>query len=157
MTWPCSRPPGPTPATSASLGSKRKAALIVRNLLLEGVPEERIREIRSPVGLDTSGAAAPEEIAVSVMAEILAVKYGRTGKTMNAGRRPAQKGEGVRGPPPESRFGRHTSLVYPWGQQPAQGATPACQWGSVRGLAPLPGERESSDRGSRVATESDLH
>ena len=65
------------------LGSKRKAALIYRNLIEAGIPEERVREIRSPVGLDLGGRS-PEEIAVSVMAEILSVKYGRDGGSMNA-------------------------------------------------------------------------
>ena len=63
------------------LGSRRKAALIYRDLLKKGVPLERIKQIRAPVGLDVGGRS-PEEIAVSILSEILAVKYGRDGGSM---------------------------------------------------------------------------
>ena len=43
-----------------------------------GLPIERIREIRSPVGLDVRGRT-PEEIAVSIMAEVLMFPAGRHG------------------------------------------------------------------------------
>ena len=63
------------------LGSRRKAVMIFRDLIREGIPEARIAEIRAPIGLDLGGRT-PEEIAVSIMAEILAVQHGRTGGTM---------------------------------------------------------------------------
>ena len=46
-----------------------------------GLPIERIREIRSPVGLDVRGRT-PEEIAVSIMAEVLMFRLGGTGQPM---------------------------------------------------------------------------
>jgi len=60
------------------LGSKRKVAVAVSTLRERGVSEEVIAGIRAPVGLDI-GAETPEEIAVSVMAEILKVRSGRSG------------------------------------------------------------------------------
>mgnify|MGYP001052855504 CR=1 FL=1 len=71
--------------TSASyvglLGSKRKAIMIYESLLKRGTPIERLREIRSPVGLDLGGRT-PEEIAVSIMAEVVAFRYGHAGGSM---------------------------------------------------------------------------
>jgi xanthine/CO dehydrogenase XdhC/CoxF family maturation factor len=40
--------------------------------------EEKVRAVRTPVGLDV-GADSPEEIAVSILAELLAVKNRRNG------------------------------------------------------------------------------
>jgi xanthine dehydrogenase accessory factor len=60
------------------LGSKRKVAVAVAALRKKGVPEEIIGGLRAPVGLDI-GAQTPEEIAVSVMAEILKFRSGRSG------------------------------------------------------------------------------
>lgn len=67
------------------LGSKRKAAMIFRHLFEHGVDEKRIAEIRAPVGLDIGGRS-PEEIAVSIMAEILAVRHGKKGGMLKADR-----------------------------------------------------------------------
>jgi xanthine dehydrogenase accessory factor len=63
------------------MGSRRKVALIYRQLLEDGIPEERLRDIHAPIGLDI-GAISPEEIAVSVMAEITMDRLGGTGKPM---------------------------------------------------------------------------
>jgi len=71
-----------TPARFVGLmGSKRKVILIYEDLMRSGVPIERIREIRSPVGLDIH-ARTPEEIALSVMAEVLMFRLGGTGRSM---------------------------------------------------------------------------
>ena len=58
------------------LGSRRKAVLIADMLRENGVPEERIQAIRTPVGLDLGGRT-PAEIALSVMAQITKERYGR--------------------------------------------------------------------------------
>ena len=55
------------------LGSKRKAILIYESLLKKGITEERLREIRSPAGLDI-GARTPNEIAVSIVAEMISFR-----------------------------------------------------------------------------------
>ena len=41
------------------------------------MPLERIRDIHAPIGLDV-GARTPEEIAISIMAEVLQVRFGGT-------------------------------------------------------------------------------
>ncbi len=63
------------------LGSKRKTILIYEDLLRGGMSLERVRELRSPIGLDIS-ARTPEEIAVSVISEILMFRLGGTGQSM---------------------------------------------------------------------------
>ncbi|MCH8205534.1 MAG: XdhC family protein [Chloroflexi bacterium] len=71
-----------TPAKYVGLmGSKRKTILIYEDLMRTGLPMERIREIRSPIGLDIR-ARTPEEIAVSIIAEILMFRLGGTGQPM---------------------------------------------------------------------------
>ncbi|MFH1821332.1 MAG: XdhC family protein [Methanobacteriota archaeon] len=52
------------------VGSKRKAAVTYRSLMDDGVSEDKVRMVHIPVGLDI-GADTPEEIAVSIMAEII--------------------------------------------------------------------------------------
>ena len=64
------------------LGSKRKAVLLFRELYLAGIPEARLSEIRAPVGLDLGGRQ-PEDIALSILAEISAVRHGRAGGALN--------------------------------------------------------------------------
>ena len=63
------------------MGSKRKTILIYEDLVRANLRLERIREIRSPIGLDIK-ARTPEEIAVSIMSEILMFRLGGTGLPM---------------------------------------------------------------------------
>lgn len=63
------------------LGSKRKTILIERMLRDEGIPAERLREVHAPIGLDLGGRT-PAEIALSVLAEISAERYGGSGKPL---------------------------------------------------------------------------
>lgn len=63
------------------VGSKRKTILIYENLVRRGIPLERIKAVRSPIGLDIH-ARTPDEIAVSIMAEILMFRLGGTGQPM---------------------------------------------------------------------------
>ena len=63
------------------LGSKRKIILIYEDLMQMGISRERIRELRAPIGLDI-GARTPEEIAVSIMSEVLMFRLGGTGSVM---------------------------------------------------------------------------
>ncbi len=64
------------------LGSRRKTVLINEMLRAEGVPEERLRVIHAPVGLDLGGRT-PAEIALSVMAEITRIRYQGTGQSLS--------------------------------------------------------------------------
>lgn len=71
-----------TPAKYVGLlGSRRKIIMIYEELMRLGISKERIEEIRAPIGLDIS-ARTPEEIAVSIMAEILMFRLGGTGLPM---------------------------------------------------------------------------
>jgi xanthine dehydrogenase accessory factor len=80
-----------TPARYVGLvGSKRKSLLIFETLLAEGVPVERLRQVRAPVGLDI-GARTPEEIALSIMAEIVMIRYGASGGPMRMEERLLEK------------------------------------------------------------------
>ena len=63
------------------LGSKRKTIMIYESLLRKGVPEARLREIHAPIGLDVGGRS-PEEIALSIIAEIVAWRNDRMGGPM---------------------------------------------------------------------------
>jgi xanthine dehydrogenase accessory factor len=63
------------------LGSKRKNLMIFRDLVKQGVPLDRIRQINAPVGLNI-GALTPEELAVSIMAEIVLQIRGGDGRPM---------------------------------------------------------------------------
>lgn len=56
-----------------AMGSKRKVITMMNNLKDNGIPEENINKIFAPIGLDIS-CGSPEEIAMSIMAEILLVK-----------------------------------------------------------------------------------
>ena len=66
------------------LGSRRKTIMIYRRLLQQGVPLERIKEVYAPIGLNI-GAVEPEELAVSIMAEIIMVRRGGEGGQMQMG------------------------------------------------------------------------
>jgi xanthine dehydrogenase accessory factor len=59
----------------AMIGSKRKTIAVVKELEKEGVPREAFERLHAPMGL-AIGAITPEEIAVSVAAEMIAVRRG---------------------------------------------------------------------------------
>ena len=68
-------PDAPTARYLGLIGSARKVRGVLARLAEEGVPEEKIRAIRAPIGLSI-GAVTPEEIAVSILAEVTAVRRG---------------------------------------------------------------------------------
>jgi xanthine dehydrogenase accessory factor len=55
------------------VASRKRAAAIVESLRRRGVPAERLGALKAPAGLDL-GAVTPEEIAVSILAEIVQVR-----------------------------------------------------------------------------------
>ena len=63
------------------LGSRRKTLMIYQRLLQLGIPRERLAEVRAPIGLDI-GALEPEELAVSIMSEIIMARRGGKGSPM---------------------------------------------------------------------------
>jgi xanthine dehydrogenase accessory factor len=63
-----------TPARYISMiGSKRKTISVIHELEKEGLPREAFEKIFAPMGL-AIGAESPEEIAISVVAEMIAVR-----------------------------------------------------------------------------------
>ncbi len=56
------------------LSNRRKAKLILENLEKKGISNEKIEKVYAPIGLSIGGTK-PEEIGVSIMAEVLAVKH----------------------------------------------------------------------------------
>ena len=64
------------------IGSQRRWATTRKALLEQGVSEEKLARVHSPIGLELQ-AETPEEIAVSIMAEILMLRNGGSGKTMS--------------------------------------------------------------------------
>jgi xanthine dehydrogenase accessory factor len=55
------------------IGSRRKTISIYKELEKEGIPAEKFANVHAPVGLDI-GAVTPEEIAVAIAAELIAVR-----------------------------------------------------------------------------------
>jgi xanthine dehydrogenase accessory factor len=61
----------------AMIGSKRKVINVIRELEKEGIPRAAFERIHAPMGLNI-GAVSPEEIAISVAAEMIAVRRNAT-------------------------------------------------------------------------------
>ncbi len=59
------------------IGSRRKVNTIIQNLEKKGIKQQDLQKVHAPVGLSI-GAQTPEEIAVSILAEIVAVKNKQT-------------------------------------------------------------------------------
>lgn len=57
----------------AMIGSKRKTISVVKELEKEGLPRQLFEKLFAPMGLEI-GAETPEEIAISVVAEMIAVR-----------------------------------------------------------------------------------
>lgn len=63
------------------LGSRRHAPQVVARLRAQGLPEDVLDRLRCPVGLDI-GSHTPAEIALSIVADIVAAGHGRDGRRM---------------------------------------------------------------------------
>jgi xanthine dehydrogenase accessory factor len=57
------------------IGSRRRTGAVFADLRAEGVPETILEKIHAPIGLDI-GAETPEEIAVSILAELILTRRG---------------------------------------------------------------------------------
>jgi xanthine dehydrogenase accessory factor len=73
----------------ALVASRRRAEAVVRLLHDIGLPEEQLARLRAPAGLDI-GAAEPEEIALSIMAEIVQIRRQGANQTAIQGQAEAQ-------------------------------------------------------------------
>lgn len=63
------------------IGSRRRWATTVKQMIASGVPAESLNRVHSPIGLELR-AETPEEIAVSIMAEIIMLRSGGNGQPM---------------------------------------------------------------------------
>jgi xanthine dehydrogenase accessory factor len=66
-----------------AIGSRTTSRERAERLKREGIPEEQITRIHGPIGLEI-GATSPEEIALAIMAEIVAVRHGKEHATRHA-------------------------------------------------------------------------
>jgi xanthine dehydrogenase accessory factor len=64
------------------IGSQRRVWAVFKLLHEEGVPAEKLGRVRAPIGLDLGGST-PEEIALSIMAEIIQLRHGGSGVAMS--------------------------------------------------------------------------
>jgi xanthine dehydrogenase accessory factor len=58
------------------IGSRAKIARIYDALIADAMPADLLTRVHAPIGLDI-GAVTPQEIAVSILAELIAVKHGK--------------------------------------------------------------------------------
>ena len=61
------------------IGSRRKVRTTFERLMADGVPQSRLGRVHAPIGLDI-GAQTPAEIAVSILAEIIWLRKGTSGR-----------------------------------------------------------------------------
>jgi xanthine dehydrogenase accessory factor len=74
------------PDYTGMIGSRRRTNIVLGRLRESGVGEELLREVRAPVGLDI-GAVSPEEVALSILAEIVAERRGGSCAPLSSWRR----------------------------------------------------------------------
>jgi xanthine dehydrogenase accessory factor len=63
------------------IGSKRRWESTAKELVAQGVSLDKLSKVTSPIGLELN-AETPEEIAVSILAEIIMLRRGGTGTSM---------------------------------------------------------------------------
>jgi xanthine dehydrogenase accessory factor len=63
------------------IGSKRRVRTVLQHLAAEQTDSGALKRVHAPIGLDI-GAQTPEEIALAVMAEIVRVRRGGTGRSL---------------------------------------------------------------------------
>lgn len=68
------------------IGSKRRTSIVIDRLREAGVSDEQLRKIHAPIGLDI-GAVTPEEVALSILSEIVAERRGAHGGSLSSWRR----------------------------------------------------------------------
>lgn len=64
------------------IGSRRRTATVLQLLADDGIPAEALAKVHTPIGLDIS-AETPEEIALSILAEIVLIRKGGTGAKLS--------------------------------------------------------------------------
>lgn len=69
------------------IGSRNKVQAVFQRLLAEGQPHELLARVRAPIGLNIGGQT-PEEIALSIMAEVVMLRHGASGEPLSELRDP---------------------------------------------------------------------
>jgi len=75
------------------IGSKRRTSIVLERLRASGVDETRLAKVYAPVGLDI-GAVTPEEVALAIMAEVVAVRHGGKGGSLSVKRGTGEEAKG---------------------------------------------------------------
>ncbi len=65
------------------IGSRRRWQTALKELRAKGVSEEKLNRVHAPIGLELN-AETPEEIAISIMAEVIMLRNKGTGKAMSS-------------------------------------------------------------------------
>lgn len=63
------------------VGSQRRVRAALEQLVKDGIESAQLRQVYSPIGLDI-GAETPEEIAISIMGELVRLRRGGTGASL---------------------------------------------------------------------------
>ncbi len=74
------------PDYAGMIGSKRRTTIVIERLREKGATDAQLKKIHAPIGLDI-GAVSPEEVALAIMAEIVAERRGAAGGSLSAWRR----------------------------------------------------------------------
>lgn len=77
---------GSKPDYVGMIGSKRRTNIVLEKLREEGADENELNKVHAPIGLDI-GAVSPEEVALAILAEIVANRRGGTGASLSNRRR----------------------------------------------------------------------
>ena len=71
------------------IGSRRRTNIVLERLRESGADEILLNEVRAPIGLDI-GAVSPEEVALAILAEVVATRRGAIGSPLSLWRRSAE-------------------------------------------------------------------
>ncbi len=71
------------PAYLGMIGSRRRVRATFEALVADGIDPQRLTDVHAPIGLDI-GAETPEEIALAIAAEIVALRRGGSGAKLSA-------------------------------------------------------------------------
>jgi xanthine dehydrogenase accessory factor len=74
------------PSYVGMIGSKRRTNIVLDRLREEGASQDELKKVRAPIGLDI-GAVSPEEVALAILAEIVAERRGGSGASLSNWRR----------------------------------------------------------------------
>jgi xanthine dehydrogenase accessory factor len=75
-----------SPDYMGMIGSKRRTNIVLDKLREEGFDPQILKRVRAPIGLDI-GAVSPEEVAIAILAEIVAERRGGSGAPLSVWRR----------------------------------------------------------------------